>query len=160
MRSKHQSRYSLLVRDVLILKDSQYTRAHLQCRTPADVYKICSDILDSAQEMFQLLTINTRNFVIDRHLATLGTTNTTLISPSVVFRHAIMDSADTIVLVHNHPSGDPTPSAEDVRVTQQLIEAGRIVNIKVIDHIVIGRGATVSGLNYCSMRECGLLQFT
>ena len=76
-------------------------------------------------------------------------TNSEAISP------AISDSASAVILVHNHPSGDPTPSAEDLRVTRQLVDAGKVVGIRVLDHIIIGRGETP----HCSLREKGLATF-
>ena len=75
-----------------------------------------------------------------------------------VFRPAITDSASAVVLVHNHPSGDATPSAEDVRITRQLVEAGKLIDIKVLDHIIIGRPDN-GNKPQLSMREEGICQF-
>jgi DNA repair protein RadC len=84
-----------------------------------------------------------------------------LVAPREVFRGAVADSAAAIVCAHNHPSGDPTPSAEDVRITRQLVEAGRILGIRVLDHVVIGRpDATGPGApGFLSLRESGLVTF-
>jgi len=159
MQSNPPSRYSLLVKDVLCLHQSTYTKTRLKIISPIDTYKICADILDAAQEMFQVLTINARGYVIDRHLATLGLSDCSLVNPSIVFRHAIQDSAHSLIMVHNHPSGDPTPSAEDIRVTRQLIAASQIIDIKLLDHVVIGRSEQEGGINFISMREEGLVNF-
>ena len=136
-------------------------------RTPEDVCRICDDMRGLAQESFQILCMNSKNSLVDRHMVTLGLADASLVHPREVFRPAITDSASAVVLVHNHPSGDPTPSAEDVRITKQLVSAGKLIDIKVIDHIIIGRpasGFTVNqtdpnGRTHLSMREEGICQF-
>ena len=128
-------------------------------RTPDDMWRICSDIADLAQEAFQVLSLNTKNHLINRHLISLGLADASLVHPREVFRAAIgQDGAAAVVLAHNHPSGDPTPSVEDIRITRQLIEAGRILDISVLDHVVIGRVRNASPA-FVSMRESGLCQF-
>ena len=79
--------------------------------------------------------------------------------PREVFRKAIRESSASVVLAHNHPSGDPTPSAEDVRITRQLVEAGRVIDIKVLDHVVLGRLSADRDRAYVSLREEGLVDF-
>jgi DNA repair protein RadC len=78
-----------------------------------------------------------------------------LVHPREVFRAAILDGAGAIILAHNHPSGDPTPSSEDIRITRQLVEAGKILDIEVLDHVVVGRGERP----FLSLRESGLVSF-
>jgi len=92
-------------------------------------------------------------------MVTPGLADASLVHPREVFRTAIENTASAMVLVHNHPSGDSTPSAEDIRITRQLIEAGKIIDIKVIDHVVIGRSTNGSPA-FLSMRESGLCAFT
>ena len=128
-------------------------------RTPEDMAAQCSDLATSAQEAFVSFDLNTRNNIIDRRLVTLGTVDSSLVAPRECFRGAIQNSAAAVVFVHNHPSGDPTPSAEDVRITRQLIEAGRILGIKVLDHVVIGRRSPDRTKHFCSLREAGLVEF-
>ncbi|MEM7457252.1 MAG: DNA repair protein RadC [Planctomycetota bacterium] len=99
---------------------------------------------DSKQEEFHIVTLDTKNQVIDTHQITVGTLDASLVHPREVFRAAIKDAASSIILVHNHPSGDPTPSPEDHAVTRRLEESGRIVGIDVLDHIVLGRGTAAS----------------
>jgi DNA repair protein RadC len=99
---------------------------------------------DVRQEEFHALLLNTRHRVLREVLVTRGTLDSALIHPREVFRHAVAEGAAAVILVHNHPSGDPTPSAEDRAVTRQLAEAGRAVGIPVLDHVVVGRGAFVS----------------
>jgi DNA repair protein RadC len=122
---------------------------------PEIVRGICCDMSTLAQESMQIVTLNARNRMIDRHMITLGLADASLVHPREVFRPAILDGACTIVLVHNHPSGDPSPSAEDLRVTRQMVEAGRVIGIKITDHVIIGRGDRP----YLSLREKGLANF-
>lgn len=132
--------------------------------TPDDVYRVCQDMAELAQEGFHVLCLTAKNRLIDRHLVSLGLVDASLVHPREVFRAAIRDSATAVVLAHNHPSGDPTPSTEDLRITRQLIEAGRIVDIKVLDHVIIGRPIEAAGDHpgqpgYLSLRENGLVAF-
>ncbi len=127
-------------------------------RTPGDAYEVCSDLQDFAQEHFQVLSLNAKNRLINRHLISVGLADATLVHPREVFRAAIGESASALLLIHNHPSGDTTPSAEDLRITRQLIEAGKIIDIKVMDHVIIGR-AEGRREAWLSLRESGLCQF-
>jgi DNA repair protein RadC len=129
-------------------------------RTPEDVYRVCGDITALAQEAFHVISLDSKNQLINRHMVSLGLADASLVHPREVFRVAIgEDGASALLLAHNHPSGDPTPSAEDIRITRQLIEAGRILDIKVLDHVVIGRPRNGSPA-FLSMRESGLCTFT
>jgi len=101
-------------------------------------------ITDAKQEEFHIVTLDTKNQVIDAHPITVGTLDASLVHPREVFRAAIKDAASSIILVHNHPSGDPTPSPEDHRVTERLTECGKMLGIQVLDHIVLGKGSAVS----------------
>ena len=96
--------------------------------------------------------------MIARHLITLGLLDTAPCHPREVFRPAIQDSAAAIILAHNHPGGDPTPSVEDLKVTRQLIEAGTLIGIRVLDHVIVGRPTGLSP-GYISLREKGLATF-
>ena len=96
------------------------------------------------QEEFHIVCLDTKNQVVDTHQITVGTLDASLVHPREVFRAAIRDAASSVLLVHNHPSGDPTPSREDIQVTDRLTEVGKLVGIDVLDHIVLGRGRAVS----------------
>lgn len=87
-----------------------------------------------------------------------GIVDAAIIHPREVFKEAIRTNSAALIMVHNHPSGDPTPSAEDIRVTRQLVEAGKIVQIDVLDHVIVGR-ATEGAREYVSLRESGLVNF-
>lgn len=107
-------------------------------RGPADVYELLGGRLrDLPHEEFHALLLNAQNRVITGVAITRGILDASLIHPREVFRPAILESAAAVILVHNHPSGDPTPSAEDRAVTRQMTEAGRSIGIRVLDHIVI-----------------------
>jgi len=99
---------------------------------------------DLAQEEFHALLLSARHIVIAEVFLTRGILDASLIHPREVFRPAIIQSAAAIILVHNHPSGDPTPSTEDRAVTKQLSAVGRTVGISIVDHVVIGDGRFVS----------------
>jgi DNA repair protein RadC len=99
---------------------------------------------ESLQEQFHIITLNTRMGVINTHRITIGTLDASLVHPREVFRPAIKDSASSLILAHNHPSGDPTPSPEDFSVTDRLSKAGELVGISVVDHIVMGKFGLVS----------------
>lgn len=103
---------------------------------------------DGVQEEFHIVTLDTKHKPIHPHCITVGTLDASLVHPREVFRPAIRDSASAIILVHNHPSGDPTPSREDHQVTDQLTEAGKLLGINVLDHIVVARQRCQS------IREC------
>ncbi len=99
---------------------------------------------DGCQEEFHIVTLDTKLQAISRHCITVGTLDASLVHPREVFRPAIKDSASAIVLVHNHPSGDPTPSNEDRSVTDRLKRAGELIGIHVLDHIVVAARGCVS----------------
>jgi DNA repair protein RadC len=101
-------------------------------------------IADGKQEEFHVITLDTKNQVIDSHKVTVGTLDASLVHPREVFRVAIKDAASSVILVHNHPSGDPTPSREDRQVTDRLTESGKLLGIDVLDHIVLGSDHSVS----------------
>ena len=134
-----------------IVKESDGRKA----QSPEHVSEICEDLRDMAQEAFVVITLDQKNEVIARNLITLGILNASLVHPREVFRSAMLDSAAAIILVHNHPSGDPSPSSEDIKITRQLIEAGKILDICVHDHVIIGRGNTP----FFSIRESQLCTF-
>jgi DNA repair protein RadC len=121
-------------------------------RGPRDIYERCAPMLrDLTQEEFRVLLLNTHHHVIRETVVTRGTLDASLVHAREVFRPAIVESAAAVVLVHNHPSGDPAPSAEDRVVTRQLAEAGRTLGIPVVDHVIVGDGC------YVSFVEAGLL---
>lgn len=132
--------------------------------SPADAWRVCADIADLAQEAFLVVSLDSKNRMLNRHMVSLGTVDTTLVTGREVLRPAILDGAAAILVGHNHPSGEVTPSTEDLRVTRQLVEAGKVMGIKLLDHIVIGRATEPVGDQpgrpaYLSLRESGLVAF-
>ena len=106
-------------------------------------------------ESFQALLLNTRKRLIRVEDISLGTLDTILVHPREVFRTAIVANAAAVVLLHNHPSGDPTPSEADIKVTRDLIRAGQLLKIEVVDHVIIGSATTERTKDYASLRELG-----
>jgi len=106
-------------------------------------------------ETFQILLLNTRRRLIRVEQVSQGTLDTILVHPREVFKSAIAARAAAIVLVHNHPSGDPTPSEADIKVTRDLIRAGQLIKIEVLDHIILGRATMDRPKDYSSLRELG-----
>jgi len=131
----------------------------ISIRTPADVVTECGDIAHSAQEMFVVMTLNAKNRLIDKHIVSIGLADASLVHPREIFGEAIRGNAQAIILVHNHPSGDTTPSAEDLRITRQLVEAGRIVDIKVLDHVIVAVNDVTGEVHNTSLRESGMVSF-
>jgi DNA repair protein RadC len=127
-------------------------------RSPADAARVCSDIENLAQETFQVLILNAKNYLIERQMVSLGLVSSSLVAARELFREAIQRNASALIMIHNHPSGDPTPSAEDMRITKQMIEAGRILGILVQDHVIVGRDPE-TGSRHISLREQGLCNF-
>ena len=118
---------------------------------PGLVKAIRKGIQEKTKEHFKLVLLNTRNKIIGISTISVGTLNTSLVHPREVFKDALAHSASSIMLVHNHPSDDPEPSDEDIVVTRRMVEAGRLMGIDVLDHIIITR------TGYTSFREKGLL---
>lgn len=125
------------------------TRTVTRIRGSDDALEFCEQhfarlMLDRQQEEFHIVTLDTKHQVIQTHQITVGTLDSSLVHPREVFRAAIRDSAAAILLVHNHPSGDSTPSRADHAVTERLTEAGKLIGIEVLDHIVLARQGSLS----------------
>ena len=106
-------------------------------------------------ERLQALLLNTRRRLIRAVTISEGTLDTVLVSPREVFKSAIAANASAIVLFHNHPSGDPTPSEADIKVTRDLIRAGQLLKIEVLDHVILGQKTNERPKDYASLRELG-----
>jgi len=122
-----------------------------------DALRFCRDHFarranDATQEEFHVVTLDAQLQVVSTHLISVGTLDRSMVHPREVFRPAIKDAAKSIILVHNHPSGDPTPSEEDVVVTRRLEEAGATLGVPVLDHIVVARGGEVSIRDFLESR--------
>ena len=104
-----------------------------------DIYNFLKEELaDKKNEFFYAILLDTKNVIISKELITKGTLDASLVHPREAFRPAIKKSAKSIIFVHNHPSGNPKPSAEDYNITRRLVDAGNLLDINVLDHIIIG----------------------
>ncbi len=117
-------------------------------KSAKDVFDYCFPKLNGIdKEHFMILHLDTRNRIIKDEIVSVGTLNTSVIHPREVFKSAIKESANAIILVHNHPSGESDPSEEDIKITDILFKSGELLNIKVLDHVIIGNN------NYYSFNE-------
>ena len=143
---------------VVALRECPLPDSMLVCKTPEDaaaywrLHVVTHPHFNSECECFVVLLLNTRHRVKGHHLVTTGTLDTTLVHPREVFRAAVVASAQAVILMHNHPSGDPTPSAEDIKVTRELVKAGFVMKIEVLDHVIVGHPtqSSLRELGYCS----------
>lgn len=122
-----------------------------QIRSPADAANlVMSEMSLLEQEHLRVMLLDTKNRVLTTEPVYVGSLNTSLIRVGELFREAIRANCASLIVVHNHPSGDPTPSPEDVAVTKQIVEAGKLLDIEVLDHLIIGRQ------RFVSLKERGL----
>lgn len=141
-----------LVREGSFAAPSEYPEAHIPVRSPRDVFLLMQPYAArEVGESFWILALDAQHHVSAPTVITRGILNASLVHPREVFQAAIIAGAAAIVLCHNHPSGDPTPSPDDRAVTDQLVAAGRLLDIPVHDHVIVGRG------RYTSFAEAGLL---
>lgn len=122
---------------------------------PRDVAEMLAFLVDEKREHFYAVLLNSANEVMRKALIHIGTLTMSIVGPREIFREAVREGASTIIVAHNHPSGDPTPSPEDIEVTKQLVQAGKLLDIPVLDHIIIGRigGSAVHESSYRN-RQC------
>jgi DNA repair protein RadC len=124
--------------------------------TPERVVELLRDANRAYEvETFQILLLNTRRRLTKIETLSQGTLDTILVHPREVFKFAIASNAASLILVHNHPSGDPTPSEADIKVTRDLIRAGQLLKIEVVDHIIFGRPSHERAREFSSLRELG-----
>lgn len=121
-------------------------------RGPEAVFQLTRDIRASNREHFVGFYLNTRNQVLRREIISIGSLNASIVHPREVFTPAVAVSAASLILAHNHPSGDPTPSEEDLAITRRLVEAGRLLGIDILDHVIVARDS------YASFKERRLLR--
>ena len=114
------------------------------------------DIASADREVFVVLHLDTRNRVTAHEVTSIGSQNASLVHPREVFKAAILKGATSILLAHNHPSGDPAPSKEDLALTHRLVEAGGLMGIDVLDHVIVAPGQTAEP-GHISMKELGIL---
>ena len=121
--------------------------------TPEDVVDLCgAQFRGLDREHFWMLALNTKNQLVRMAEVSVGSLNASVVHPRELFKDAVRVSAASIVIVHNHPSGDPTPSGADVQLTRRLVKAGDVLGIEVLDHVVIGDGG-----DHASLRDLGMM---
>ena len=123
-------------------------------KNPEEAYnaiKIIINVQEEAQEVFGILILNTKNEIVAVHEISRGTLNSSMVHPREVSKPAILHNAAVIICFHNHPSGDPEPSKKDIEITKLLVEAGKIMGIEILDHIIVGDGG------YVSLKERGVM---
>jgi len=130
-----------------LLKDKKFALL----LSPQEVWQELRDLRDLKKEHFVIFYLDTRNQEIKRDIISFGTLNANLVHPREVFEPAIIHCAAQIIVAHNHPSGNPEPSEEDIEITKRLVEAGKILGIEVLDHVIV----TKSG--FSSLKELGLM---
>ena len=122
--------------------------------SPKEVWEELKDIRDNKKEHFVIFYLDSRNQEIKREIISVGSLNASLVHPREVFEPTVRNLAAQIILAHNHPSGDPEPSEDDITITKRLIEAGKIMGIEVVDHIIVVKNG------FFSFKEKGLLEQT
>lgn len=139
--------------DVRLVRDGRVaTQEPTIIHHPKDTLPVLeAELSELGYEKFIALALNTKNHVIAVLPVSSGSLNASIVHPRELFQRAILANSASLILCHNHPSGDPSPSPEDIALTQKLIEAGQLLDIPVLDHIVLGYG------RYVSFKERGLL---
>ncbi len=120
-------------------------------KSPGDAFKRMEDMQFLAVEQFRVIYLNTKNGIIAEEVVAQGTINSIIVGGREIFSKAVRLLAASIILLHNHPSGDTKPSQEDIAITKKLVEAGKLLDISVLDHIIIGKG------KFESFKENGIL---
>ena len=141
------------VYETLTVKEeiTNYLKTGTRFTAPRQVFDTFSFLMKETKEMFITLHLDGKNRIIVMDLVSIGSLNQSIVHPREVFKTACLSNAAALILIHQHPTGDPSPSSEDIAITRRLKEAGEIMGIKVLDHIIIGQD------DYLSFVERGLL---
>lgn len=130
---------SIDILNLRVEKVGDYKYSDTKINSPDLAAEILQDYIgDCDKEHFVILLLDTKNKINGIHTVSIGSLNASIVHPREVFKIAILKNSASIIIGHNHPSGDPTPSNEDINITNRLVEAGNILGIKVLDHIVVG----------------------
>ena len=147
-------RYRLKIATVSVARESGPQPLPAPVATPAAAKQIARHLVrlsDDDQEHFWIINLDSKLRMLSHSPISTGTESACLVSPAVVFRHAILAGAVSIILVHNHPSGDTTPSREDISLTRELVACSKILHVPIQDHIIVGNGS----LQAISLSELG-----
>jgi len=130
---------------VMLVKDIDSPYRSKQMRRPGDPASIAKEFLAGEdREVFIAINLDHSNKINSIHIVAIGSSSAAIIEPREVFKTAILSNASFIIMAHNHPSGNPEPSPDDIKVTRQLFECGKLLNIKILDHIIVGDGKYTS----------------
>ncbi|WP_404456962.1 DNA repair protein RadC (plasmid) [Virgibacillus necropolis] len=136
-----------------VIKETEINNVGI-IRSPEDGVDIARQFIgDDDREVFFVMCLNTKNHVIAVHRAHVGSINASVVHPREVFKAAILNNSASIIVAHQHPSGDPAPSQEDIHVTKRLVESGKMIGIEVLDHIILGGAAS----RFTSLKEKGYI---
>ncbi|QAA35183.1 DNA repair protein RadC [Clostridium manihotivorum] len=137
---------------IKMVKEGSLLYSNRNINSPDDAADLLSPFLqDSDREMLVVCCLDSKNQPTLINIASIGTLNSSLVHPREVFKAAILGNAASVIIAHNHPSGDPSPSSEDINITTRLKEAGKIIGIDVLDHVIIGFS------NHVSLKERGVI---
>ena len=139
------------IKEIIYRINMEKSKALTQISSPNDVLTYFKDMEDLRQEEIRLIMLNTKNKIIAHKTISKGTVNSSIVTPREIFFPAIKMMASSIILVHNHPSADVTPSSEDKNITEIVARSGKLINIKLLDHIIIGKNKIYS------FKEAGLI---
>lgn len=132
-----------------VIHEKASKRENVCIKSDEDVSNLMSFLKEEDRENFYILHLNAKNIILGKELISVGSLTNSIIHPREVFKGAILNNSASIICVHNHPSGDPTPSGEDIQITRRLQKSGELLGIKILDHIIIGRD------NYYSFEHSG-----
>ena len=139
------------IKEIIYRINMEKSKALTQISSPNDVLTYFKDMEDLRQEEIRLIMLNTKNKIIAHKTISKGTINSSIVTPREIFSPAIKMMASSIILAHNHPSADVTPSSEDKNITEIVARSGKLINIKLLDHIIIGKNKIYS------FKEAGLI---
>ena len=143
--------YKLPEYKVMLVKDSNFSSDKKTISSPLDMVATLTNYMSGAdREYFVIALLDRKMGLLGLNTVSVGGLHSSIVHPREVFKPAIILGAASILLCHNHPSGDPAPSQDDITITQRLIDAGKILGIEILDHIIIGD-------TYCSFKEKGLI---
>lgn len=153
--------YSVPKYTIKLVKDGSVTREDKTIRRPMDIHEVaCAMLSQLDRENMIVIMLNTRNKIIGVNTILVGGLNFINLDMRAVFKPALLCNADSIALAHNHPSGDPMPSPEDVHATEEVIKAAKLLDITLLDHLVVADNpGTGAPMLWYSMRETGLVNF-
>ena len=150
--SKVLNRKRIDIVSIRMVKESSFFYENRKINSPGDAIELFRRFLsESDREQFLVCCMDIKNQPTSINVVSIGTLNSSLVHPREVFKGAILGNSASIIVAHNHPSGDPTPSKEDINITMRLKEAGKIIGIDILDHVIIGEN------EHISFKEKGIL---